>query len=286
MRHYVFMTGAVAIALLVTSCGTIAGITGTASPPEDTPTPAEQPAAAAATQPATRSQSSAARAVTNFGGATAEQVFVGVSPPLRDRSDEEAAAILHVAEQASRARRIVARYRYISQRDGGSVGYLEDIVADWDADYADTLVDSVVVQSVLETPLGTVVHATVPEVDVAPINFDAASATGEGLPTWVNQTPRIDGYLVAVGASQRNRRLRDSVDNADQEALKGLLLQSGTTLRMVEDRRDVERVGTTGQVTSAEEATAALRDFRIIARYVTEDERYYYSLAVAREENR
>jgi hypothetical protein len=87
-----------------------------------------------------------------------------------------------------------------------------------------------------------------------------------------------------VGTAQQRRTLRDTLDFTDQEALKAILIQTGSTLRMVEDRRSVESRGTTGSVTSSEEAQATLTGFHVVARYATTDGRYHYSLAVAREE--
>ncbi len=212
-------------------------------------------------------------------------VFLGVSNRQRDRDQEEAEAIRHVAEQASRYVRTSAIYQYVSQRGTDGIGYLDDIITDWDEQAADELVDSVEVLSARRTEAATIITARVSGLPPAP-PMDHISLAGDGdvAPRWVSSTPEVPGYLVAVGTAQRRRTLRDTIDATDEEALKAILIQTGSTLRMVEDRRSVERRGTTGTVTSAEEARATLSGFQVVARYMTSNGRYHYSLAVAREE--
>ena len=211
-------------------------------------------------------------------------IFLGVSPRLRIRDDEEARAILHVAEQASRYARIGARYQLVTQRGGRSVGYLDDIQANWDADFADRLIDSVEILQTIRDDQGTYVLAQVEGIPPAPAIDMGDHLHGTDEPRWLSQPPVIPGFLVTVGVSLRSRRLRDSVDTADQEALKEILLQAGTTVRLMEERRDVDRVGTTERTTAAEDAEAVLRQFLVLARYTPPDGRYYYSLVIAREE--
>ena len=212
-------------------------------------------------------------------------IFLGAANRLRDREEEREAALLHAAEQASRYVRIAATYRYVARRDNTGIGYLEDIEADWDASLADSLAASGDVIEVYRDEEGTVVLARFPDLPPAPdLAGLAVSSPRSEEPPWTAAPPEIPGFLAAVGSSLRSRRVRESVDNADQEALKGILLQAGTTLRTIDDRRSVEGSGTTSAVTSAQEASAILRQFVVVARFISGDGRYYYSLAIAREE--
>jgi hypothetical protein len=165
------------------------------------------------------------------------------------------------------------------------VGYLDDISTQWNPDLARELTDSVEIISSTRTDSATLVIAQVAGLPPAP-DLRHIDVTGDAQtpPDWVTRTPEVPGYLVAVGTTQQRRTVRDTVDFTDQEALKAILIQTGSTLRMVEDRRSVERRGTAGSVTSAEEARATLAGFYIVARYATADGRYHYSLAIAREE--
>jgi hypothetical protein len=141
------------------------------------------------------------------------------------------------------------------------------------------------VQTLSETDEMVFFVVSFPELPGAPqILPGTINATGGGAPGWVRTTPEVPRHLVGVGTTQRSRTLRDTIDGADEEALKAVLLQAGSTVRMVEDRRSVERRGTTGTVTADETAEAVLTGFAVVARYVSPDGRYHYSLAIAREE--
>lgn len=212
-----------------------------------------------------------------------QPLFFGVANRLQNRDEELDAAILHVAEQASRYVRIRASYQFISERNTNSIGYLDNIDTMWDTEFADSLVESVEILQEQQDNAGTYILATVEGVPAAPAISGVQPSSG-GEPSWVNNPPVIPGYLTAVGVINPSRRFRDSLDRVDQEALKGLLQQTGTTIRMIEDRRDEERRGTQMQVTTAQEANATLRGFYVLARYATQDKRYFYSLAIAREE--
>ena len=210
---------------------------------------------------------------------------MGVSNRLRNREDEIAEATRHIAEQASRFTGLTAAYRYVAQRDAGGVGYLEDIQVAWDTSFADSLVDQVEVISTRRGPDASYVIGRVSGLSsAAAVNLGGDDSSGS-LPSWVRSPPSVPGYLVAVGVSRRNRGIRETVDTADQEALKAILLQAGTTVRMIEDRQSQEARGTQSLVTTAEEARARLSDFDVLARYVSADGVYLYSLAIAREDS-
>lgn len=212
-------------------------------------------------------------------------VFLGVANRKRNRDEEEGEAIEHIAQQASRYLRTSAVYQYVSQRGSDGVGYLDDISTQWDDELADELTESVEVLSSTQTDEATLVMARVTGLPPAPdLSHIDLVGTAESAPRWVASTPEVPGYLVAVGTAQQRRTLRDTVDFTDQEALKAILIQTGSTLRMVEDRRSVESRGTTGVVTSAEEAQATLTGFQVVARYASTDGQYHYSLAIAKEE--
>lgn len=212
-----------------------------------------------------------------------QPVFLGISPRLRDREEEKQRAILHAAEQASRYTRMAAQYQIVTQRGGRAVGYVDDITANWDAPLADRLAEAVTVLEERQDERATYVLATVDGIPpVPPVSVN--TSTGDVEPEWVNRPPQIPGFLVTVGVTQRSRSVRDSIDTADQDALKDILMQAGTTVRMIEERQDVERMGTLESAVSAHEAAAILRQFLVLARYIPPDGRYYYSLVIAREE--
>jgi hypothetical protein len=247
---------------------------------EETPAIQQEETTGTPTDTSARSLDSAMRDLSPRSG---RPVFLGVSPRLRNRDEEEPAAVLHVAEQASRYTLMAARYRMLVQRETRSLGFLDDIQVDWDAALADRLVESVEVLETIRDDQGTYVIAQVDNVPPAP-SVTIGRPAGDEVPAWISTPPEIPGFVVTVGITQRSRRLRDSVDTADQEALKELLLQMGSTIRLMEERRDVERMGTLDATTSDQVAEAMVRQFLVLARYSSPDGRYYYSLVVARDE--
>lgn len=211
-----------------------------------------------------------------------QPVFLGVATRLRNRDDEEQNAVVHVAEQASRYIRMAARYQVVSQQSGRSLGVRDDIRAEWDVGLAERLVGSVEVLQMFQDQEGTYILGTVAGIPPLPdLNLETTKAEN---PFWVHQPPEIPGYIVTTGVSLRSRRIRDSIDSADQEALKEILSQTRSSVRMLENRREVGGQGTTMNTTVAQEASATLHQFLVIARHTSADGRYYYSLVIAREE--
>lgn len=246
-------------------------------------TPGDAPDATAGTTAGTTAGATASTLesiMRDLSPRSGKPVFLGVSPRLRNRDEELPAAILHAAEQASRYTGMAARYRILVQREARSLGVLDNIQVDWDAALADRLVESVEVLETIRDEQGTYVLARVDDVPSAP-EIRLGKAAADEVPTWVTTPPEIPGFMVTVGITQRSRRLRDSIDTADQEALKELLLQTGSTIRLMEERRDVERMGTLDATTSDQIAEAVVRQFLVISRYSSPDGRYYYSLVIA-----
>lgn len=208
-------------------------------------------------------------------------VFLGISPRLHNRDDETERAKMHAADQASRYVEMAARYSVYARRGGNSSGYLEDIDVDWDRERAEDLFEDVEVLHSVQDHDGTYVLATVAGVPDAPPFVPGYSASGR--PEWINNPPEIPGIRSSVGVTHRSRRIRDSIDRADQEALKQILLQTSSTQRIIADRRDVEGLGTLHSTTTAEEAAAEISGFLVVDRYTSDDGRYFYSLVLSQK---
>jgi hypothetical protein len=285
----ILRTGLVVIvlSLFLLSCASAPDAAEPAPAPAEAPAEASPPdsaaAAAATTAPPPEQPFSLDAVMRDLTPRAGHPLFLGVSQRLRNRENELDLAILHAAEQASRYTRMFARYQIVTQRGGGSVGYLDDIRADWDAAFADQLAESVEIVAQYQDEVGTYVVASAPGIPPAPA-VALGELHGAGEPAWVSRPPVIPGFIVTVGATRRSHRIRDSLDTADQDALKEILLQARSTVRMIEDRRDVDRVGTMETTTAAQNAEAILRQFLVLARYAPPDGGYYYSLVIAREE--
>jgi hypothetical protein len=220
----------------------------------------------------------------NLSSSEGRPMFLGIAARQRDRSLEEEVAVRHVAEQASRYRRLGARYTILIRRTGATAGTLDNVITQWDEAGVDDVMNDVEVVETYVDQDGTYVIATVTGLPRTPVEVEAWPGLGDGEPAWVSRPPTLSGYLAGVGVAQRRRRLRDSVDFADQAALTELLLQSGASIRMSSESQTVENVGTRERVTASQEASTVLRGFYVVARYISMDGRTVYSLAVAREE--
>lgn len=205
--------------------------------------------------------------------------FVGISERMVNRADEQPAALLHAAEQAVRYVRIAAEYRLISERSGQRTYYVEDIVTDWDKEAAPAVLDRLTMVGAYQDIQRTYVLVEGEGLPEAP---PVAIDIGTGRPSWVDSPPRTTGYFTAVGVSRQSTRLRSSIDHADEEALKQIITQIGTSVTTLEQSRIVEQGTTSSQTTSYERAQAEIRGFNVISRWISPDNRYIYSLAIAR----
>lgn len=211
-------------------------------------------------------------------------VFVGFSPRFQNRDEEEAAALLDAARDAVRYEQVAVSVVFISQRSGRGVGYAEAVETRIDEARAEAIAEDLEIVESVQDADGTVVVAEAPDLRRLPVSAPA-SAWGGSPPGWVDSRPRIPGYDVGVGVAGRLRRRSDSVSAADEEALAEIVLERAARLRAVADRRDVEGAGTAEQTTRAQEAADVVRGFYVLARWRSPDGRYYYSLAVAQQED-
>jgi len=211
--------------------------------------------------------------------------FLGVAQRRRDRAEEEMAALEHVGDQVARYLQISAHYRIDFDSSGRSTFVKENILTDWRPEEGHALIEGFEVLDTFQDNDNTYVLASVPGLPApAGVSEVAAGYAGSGSdkPAWVNNPPAIPGYYVSVGITQRRRIAKDSIDFADEDALKGIIM---TVLAEVDAgfwSRSVERQGeTTGTSSSSVTGTGLLNGFYIVSRWISPDGQYYYSLAIA-----
>ncbi|MFP4373242.1 MAG: hypothetical protein ACLFPO_02835 [Spirochaetaceae bacterium] len=214
-------------------------------------------------------------------------LFVGFSPRLRDRDAEEEAAVLDAAEEAVRYLEVEVSVVFISRRSGRGVGYAEAVKTRIDRDRAAEIRDGLELVETYQDGRGTVVIVAAPELPelpelagIGPL-WDTRPA-GESPPGWIGERRRIPGYDTGVGVAARRRSRSDSVTAADEEALAEIVLDRAARIRAVGERRSIDGVGTTERTTRSQETADVVRGFYVLSRWRSPDERYYYSLAVAR----
>jgi hypothetical protein len=210
-------------------------------------------------------------------------LFVGFSSRLRDRDEEQGVAILDAAAEAVRYLEVGVSVVFISRQSGRRVGYAEAVQTRIDDDRVGQIRDGLEVMESHRDGRGTVVVVAAPELEGITVPQVAASAGGSP-PAWIDARPRIPGYDVGVGVAGRRRNRSDSVTAADEEALAEIVLQRAARVRAVGDSRNIDGVGTAERTTRAQEAADVVRGFYVLSRWRSPDERYYYSLAVARRE--
>jgi hypothetical protein len=172
---------------------------------------------------------------------------------------------------------------FISRQSGRSVGYAEAVQTRIDENRVEQIRDGLEVIDSRRDGRGTVVVVAAPELDGSNLPR-AAQPAGGSPPAWIDARPRIPGYDVGVGVAGRRRNRSDSVTAADEEALAEIVLQRAARVRAVGDSTSIDGVGTAEQTTRAQEAADIVHGFYVLSRWRSPDERYYYSLAVARRE--
>ena len=206
--------------------------------------------------------------------------FLGIAQRRRDRSEEEAVALLHVADQVARYLQISGQYQIDFDSAGRTTLVKENILTDWNPERGQSLTDSFEVTDVYQDNDNTYVLARVPSLKAAPVI--PGLSTGRNKPAWVDTPPTLPGYIVSVGITQRRRVVKDSIDFADEDALKGIIMTMLSQVDAAFWSRSVEQQGeTTGSTSSTITGTGSLTGFYVLSRWISPDMSYYYSLAVA-----
>ena len=206
-------------------------------------------------------------------------LFVGFSERLRDRDQEQAYAIDHIAEQAARRREISVRYRLLYERSTASTGYLDDIDLSWNDRLEGEIIPTITPLSVKRLSTGTVVLARLPSHHAVPtISLPSGN---EYPPAWLSTPPRIEGYEFAVGSALRARTVRESIDQADEAALTALIAQRSATIEVIRTTRETSPRGTMAYTVGKSTSEQTVHGFLVIARTISRDGRYFHSLAIA-----
>jgi len=130
---------------------------------------------------------------------------------------------------------------------------------------------------VIEFPGGTLIRFTY-SAEVARLNFTNTLDTN-GRPAWIDNRnlPSVDAYMVAVGFSQNQVWLRDTVIRSTQAAAAALLKMTGTLT-------ETETVVLNGQAVTYihSRSEGRFRNFRIIGLWIDPENMSVYTLGIAR----
>lgn len=209
-------------------------------------------------------------------------VFIGFANRLLDREQEVAAALQNAAEQIVRFEHLTAVYQYVSQTDRRRTGSVDAVSTQWDEARAAGLVDSLEVIGREQTHDGTRVTVLGHQALSGAVQPAPGVSGSRSEPAWITQPPVIPGYIVGVGAAQRRRSMTESFAAADERALVDILLQTNATVRLLDESRTRAR-STETLTTVAQDASAELTGFLVLARYMSPNGRTFHSLAIAVE---
>ncbi|MCL2600572.1 MAG: LPP20 family lipoprotein, partial [Treponema sp.] len=112
---------------------------------------------------------------------------------------------------------------------------------------------------------------------VAPVNF-VATVGVDGRPCWVNSTPSLDGHMVAVGFSQNQVWLRDTVMRSTRATAARLIKSISTTVQTTE----VDVVGQGSVTYIHSRSTGNLNGFRVLEFWIDPKNMSVYTLGIAR----
>ena len=206
-------------------------------------------------------------------------VFLGMSPRLRNRDDERALALKSAAIQASRFIELSGRAVFRSGRSGGFTVHSGDIEIIDNMEAAEELSGDLEILDIILIDQGTLLRCGFPG-GKSLLYSGYRSRDVVGKPLWLEKVPRIEGYLSAVGSSNRNRTLRDSISAADDSAFSELLSQLSLAVNAETGEHNVGSYGIVTRHSNYQVAEGTLKGYYVLDRWISEDGQTYYSLAV------
>jgi hypothetical protein len=176
---------------------------------------------------------------------------------------------VNVARQASKYKKISVNAGTFYQKKSFMAKYLMTLAIDFNRELADQLLSDLAIEREFRDASGTYIVAELmtETIDSALCNV----INSHNRETWKNGEVEIEGYYTAIGVAARRRLLSDSIDAADSSAIIELSRQVSSALASGAKR---------GNLFGYESTEVSLSGFYILKRSVSEDKRYYYSLAV------
>jgi hypothetical protein len=197
---------------------------------------------------------------------------------MADEEAETEAIVWSAAIQAARLYRLRGEAYLLRERSAGRSGYITDAHVQDDHELAVALAEKLIPVDAVKTESGRLIRFKLDEEMIESPGI--ATRTIDGRPTWLEKVPTSSRYIVGVGSARRSRLLRDSLEQADRNALVDLLSQLSVQVRSGQIRLSIEGVGTVSGQSSFEVIRGEIRGFYILDRWVSPDGEYFYSLAI------
>lgn len=210
-------------------------------------------------------------------------VFLGVADNMFYDENEKEAALQDAALYA-------ALYYYLD----GETGFLEYRKGQFtylDVKYMKSMVPEIQERlEVLDTyqdTEGTVLLAKLAGTSAPSYGYNPVpeGRSGSEKPSWIATIPEIPGFLVSVGVADKRSTLKQSILAADKQALSEMLRQLSLKTKAGRLEQDTD-IGQVEKSATSQVAKAELQGMYILARWHSDNGKYFYSLGVCPESNR
>jgi hypothetical protein len=205
-------------------------------------------------------------------------VFIGYSVSYFDKDREEFEALKTAAAYASSYFWLYGETGFLDSRKG-QFSYTE---IDYDVDRSQSLVKDLEIIDKYTDKRGTVLAAKLKGAGVPNYGFNPIpSGYKRGkAPDWTVTMPKVPGYHAAVGVADKKFDLATSFLTADKQALAELLRQVNLKTVAGQAEQTIDVVGQINTQVSSQRSQAELQGVYVLARYQSEDGKYFYTLAV------
>lgn len=210
-------------------------------------------------------------------------VFLGYSVSYFDDDRETFEALRTAASYASAYSWLYGETGFLDSRKG-QFSYTE---IDFDVQRAESLVDDLEIIDQYSDRLGTVLIAKLNGVSAPNYGYDPVpNGYKQGrAPEWTMTPPDIPGYHAAVGVTDKKFDLATTFLTADKQALAELLRRINVQTKAGKAEQVIDTIGQINTEVSSQRSQAEIRGAYILARYQSEDGKYFYSLAVCPKDN-
>ncbi|MCK4542120.1 MAG: hypothetical protein KAU17_07805 [Spirochaetales bacterium] len=204
-------------------------------------------------------------------------VFFAEVPRMANRQDEYEECYKILARQAAVWEGVMVISARLSAEMVMTLGLTENSAIKWDQERETQILEELEILSSFQDDEGTGVSALFPASMVSELEIPSNLAMVP--PSWITSTPLIPGWAVAMGMAERRRYRAWSRITADLQAL----IELGKQIDLHAKR--VVETSETGPLSGSREQTgefssAYIKNFTVIARWVSPDENIYYSLAI------
>ena len=215
-------------------------------------------------------------------------VFMGVSAPYSTREKEIAEALYNCARSIAIHDSLQVTSKLVSEfsSDKGLLSFATDGKALYAEHEVLSILDRLELIEVRDTITdGVVVIAADPNKEAQKRPYIQQFRANK--PTWVEQTPIIPGYIVAVGETLGYQYIRDSWEAADVLAAEALIEKSsaavtGTKSYALNISSDGLKTDSSYYQEGVLQVIAGnIEDFVVLARYYDEAQNRYYALAIS-----